>query len=212
MNDDDEVRDAILRHLYEVHRKASSPTSAAIKVSDLHKAMKVLGYKRNVVGGPLDYLLQTGYAVADVEERKFATKGGTMQSAPQRKYKISDKGVDRMQKASLFQQPPTGQHINVTTISGVTVVGDGNVVNTKHADLSQHLTDLRTELLGDSGLSEADKLEVAADIDTISSQLQKPEPDGGLIRTAWTGVERLATGAGAADAAQKIAALIGLLS
>jgi hypothetical protein len=49
---------------------------------------------------------------------------------------------------------------------------------------------------------------VAADIDTIRSQLQKPEPDGGLIRRAWTGVEALATSAGAVDAVAKIAAVI----
>lgn len=184
VNPDDEIRDAILRHLYSVHQKASSPTSAAIKVSDLHKAMKVLGYKRNKIGGPLDYLIQTGHAVEVVEERTYPTKGGTVQSSPQKTYKISDKGVDRVQKASLFQQLPTGRHINVTTISGVTVVGDNNVVSTKYADLSQELSALRTTLLSAHEVAEADKLNVAADIDTIRSQLQKPEPDGGLIRRA----------------------------
>src|SRR5205823_196788 len=131
------------------------------------------------VGGNLDYLIQTGYTVAVTEQRMYPTKGGTMQSSPVRTYKISDKGVDHMEKASLFKQPPTGQQINVTTISGVTVVGDNNVVNTRYADLSHQLGSLRTELLAAPNLSDTDKLNVAADIDTIRSQLQKPDPDGG---------------------------------
>lgn len=211
MNPNDEIRDAILRHLYMVHSKASSPRSAAIKVSALHKAMKDLDYKRTQVGGNLAYLIDAGFVTHVIEERSYPTKGGTMRSAPADSYKISNKGVDRMERASLFQQPPTGQQINVTTINGVTVVGDKNVVNTRYADLSEHLEDLRTQVLSAPQLSERDKLDAAADIDTIRSQLQKPDPDSGLIRRAWAGVERVATASGAADAVQKIAPLIDLL-
>jgi hypothetical protein len=138
MNPNDEIRDAILRYLYEVHSTASSPKTAAVKVSDLHKAMKErCGYKRNQVGGNLDYLIQTGHAVAVTEQRVFTAKGGTTQSSPVTTFKIADKGVDRIERASLFKQEPTGQQVNVTTISGVTVVGDNNVVNTRYADLSR---------------------------------------------------------------------------
>jgi hypothetical protein len=208
VNANDGIRDAILRHLYAVHSKASSPRSAAIKVSDLHKAMKAVGYKRTVVGGNLDYLIQTHHVVEVVEQRTFPTKGGTMQSSPVHKYKIADKGVDRIERASLFKQPPSAQHINVTTISGVTVVGENNVVNTRYADLSQELGSLRDALVASPAVTEADKLDVAADIDTIRSQLQKPQPDPGVIQRAWSGVETLATAAGAAEAVTKIATLI----
>jgi hypothetical protein len=211
MNPNDEIRDAILRHLYSVHAGSSSPRSAAIKVSDLHQAMRELGYKRNVIGGNLDYLIETEYVTEVVENRTYPTKGGTMQSSPVHKYKVSAKGVDRMEKASLFAQQPTGQQINVTTINGVTVVGDKNVVNTRYADLSERLEDLRTLVLASSEVDERNKLDAAADIDTIRSQLQKPNPDPGLIRKAWSGVERVATAAGAADAVQKIVPLIELL-
>jgi hypothetical protein len=173
--------------------------------------MKVLGYKRTVIGGNLDYLIQTGYVAEVVEDRTYRTHGGTMQSSPVYTYKITDQGVDRMERASLFQQPRTGQQVNVTTISGVTVVGDNNVVNTRYVDLSQDLQALRALILAAPDLSER-KLDAAADIDTIRSQLQKPEPDAGLIRKAWTGVERVATVAGAADAVQKIVPLIDLLT
>jgi hypothetical protein len=211
MNPNDEIRDAILRHLYSVHAKAQSPSSAAIKIRELHKAMKVLGYKSTVVGGNLAYLIDTGFVDKVVEERTYRTQGGTMQSSPVTTYKVSAKAVDRMERASLFAQQPTGQQINVTTINGVTVVGDKNVVSTRYTDLSEHLEELRTLVLSSSEISERDKLDAAADIDTIRSQLQKPEPDGGLIRRAWQAVERVATAGGAADAVQKIAPLIDLL-
>jgi hypothetical protein len=208
MNPNDAVRDAILRHLYDVHRQASSPQTAAKKISDIQKAMKALGIQRSQVGGNLDYLIDTGFVVAVVEQRSYPSRGGTVQSSPVRTYKVSHKGVDRMERASLFQQPPTGQHINVTTINGVTVVGDQNVVNTLYTDLSQALTALRADVLASDTLGEEDKLNAVADIDTIQSQLQKPRPNAGLIRQAWTGVEAIATAAGVVEAAERIAGLI----
>ena len=60
MNPNDEIRNAILRYLYEVHEKASSPKTAALKISQLQKAMKErAGYKRNVIGGNLDIMIST---------------------------------------------------------------------------------------------------------------------------------------------------------
>jgi hypothetical protein len=210
MNPNDEVRDAILRHLYAVHEKASSPRSAAIKISELQRAMKEAhGYKRNQIGGNLSYLMSTGHVAEVVENRTYATQGGTIQSSPAITYKITDKGVDRMERGSLFQRPATGQHINVTNINGVTTIGDHNVVNVRYADLSQELSDLRTQLVADVSLDEESKLNAAGDIDTILGQIQKTKPNAGLIREAWRGVEAIATSAGAVDAVHKIAHLVG---
>jgi hypothetical protein len=209
MNPNDEIRDAILRHLYEVHAKAPSPPKAAIKITELQKAMRAQGIKRDQVGGNLDYLLDTGYAVAVVENRTFQTSAGTTQNSASRTYKISHTGVDLIERASLFQQQPTGQQINVTNVGGVTVVGDHNVVSTRYADLSQSLSDLRQQILDTNAITETEKLNAVADIDTIRSQLQKPEPDASLIKRAWQGVEAAATTAGAIDAVTKIATLVG---
>src|SRR4051812_17584659 len=39
VNPNDGTRDAILRRLYQVHEAAKSPRSAAVKVSELHRAL-----------------------------------------------------------------------------------------------------------------------------------------------------------------------------
>ncbi len=64
MNDDDAIRDAILRHLLAVHQSARSPRSAGIKIRDINKAMKALGgYKQHQVAHNFDYLIQKGWEV-----------------------------------------------------------------------------------------------------------------------------------------------------
>lgn len=58
-NPDDLIRDAILRHLFNVHKSARSPAKAGIGIRDLHSALKVShGYKQQEVGNNLDYLVQ----------------------------------------------------------------------------------------------------------------------------------------------------------
>jgi len=39
-NPNDIIRDAILRHLYEIHKKARSPDSTAIGIRDLQRDLK----------------------------------------------------------------------------------------------------------------------------------------------------------------------------
>jgi hypothetical protein len=58
VNPNDATRDAILRHLHAVHEKAKSPRSAAVKISELQKALRPLGLKQQQVGSNLDYLVQ----------------------------------------------------------------------------------------------------------------------------------------------------------
>src|SRR5947199_3055753 len=85
----DEVRDAVLRNLYEVHRRAKSPRSASIGIQDLQKALRLKhGYKQQEVASELDYLLQKGWAVEVVRERTFQTPGGTTRQAERITYKI----------------------------------------------------------------------------------------------------------------------------
>ena len=53
-----------------------------------------------------------------------------------------------MERASLFEQEPTGQQINVTTINGVSVVGDHNVVNTRLLAAVEMIDDLDRQIAG----------------------------------------------------------------
>jgi len=206
----DEVRDAVLRYLYEVHRRAKSPRSASIGIQDLQKALKArYGYKQQEVASDLDYLLQKGWAVEVVQERQFQTPGGTTRQAERVTYKISDLGIDHLQGASMYERPDVRSRVNITNVRGVTVVGDGNVVNASFTDLSRILHDLRTAVLSTSSLDDQTKLNVAADIDTIQTQLQKTEPDRSIMRRAWEGIKAVVTVGELAELGARAASLLG---
>lgn len=53
------------------------------------------------------------------------------------------------------------------------MVGDGNVVNTSFAEVSELFADMRSAVLTLQNLDDEAKLDVIADIDTLQGQLQK---------------------------------------
>jgi hypothetical protein len=207
-NPNDAIRDAILRHLHAVHEKARSPKSAALLISELSKALKTKGYKQQEVASNLDYLVQKGWVKEVVEHRSFTTKAGTTQSAERRTYKISDSGIDRLEAASMYQRSEVASRINITNVRGVTVVGNGNVVNTTFTDLSRVLADLRQAVLEEPTIADDRKLDIAADIDSLEAQLQKPEPKKSIVQMLWSGIAKTAAVGGAIDILSRAAALI----
>ena len=195
-SENDVIRDAILRYLAEVHRKAKSPRSAGVGIRDLHAAMKSkYGFKQNDVGSNLDYLVQRKWAVQVSVPRSFQTPRGTTQQSEKVTYKISDIGIDRLEGASMYERPDLRPHVNITNVRGVTVVGEGNVVNTTFTDLSRVLNDLRTAVLSSPSLDDQAKLNATADIETLQTQLQKPVPDKSIVQKAWAGVQAVTTAA-----------------
>jgi hypothetical protein len=207
-NPHDIARDAILRHLYSVHRKARSPKTAGLKITDLSRALKPAGLKQQEVASNLDYLVQKGWVREVIEKRSFTTPRGTTQQAEKRTYKISDTGIDRLEAASLYAVPAAAAHINISNVHGVTVIGEGNVVNTTFTDLSKVLSDTKAAILDERQLSENAKLDVVADIESLQSQLQKPIPDKSVVQQLWTAIEKVAAVGGAAEFVHKAAQLI----
>jgi hypothetical protein len=159
----------------------------------------------------LDYLIQKGWAVEVVEDRTFQTPRGTMQQAQKVTYKISDAGIDRLEGASMYERPDLRPHVNITNLHGVTVVGDGNLVNASFTELSRTLTELRTAVLAAGSLDDETRLNVASDVDTLQSQLQKTTPDRSIIKRAWQGIQVAVTAGELAELIAKAAALIGPL-
>jgi hypothetical protein len=207
-NPNDEIRDAILRHLYQVHRKAKSPKSAGIGIRDLATELKPAGYKQQQVASNLDYLIQKKWACEVIENRTFTTERGTTQQAEKRTYKISDIGIDHLEAASTYERPDTATKINITNVHGVTVVGDHNVVNTSFTDLSRVLNDMRTAVLNSPKLTDTLKLETVADIDSLQSQLQKPSPIKSVVQALWSGIEKAVTAGGLVELATRAAQLL----
>ena len=213
-NPNDAVRDAILRFLYDKSQSASSPTTACVLVSEIQKAMKAdHGIKRNRVGGNLDYLIQKGWVVEVLEQREVQT-GRTRRINERRTYKISDTGIDLMQHPSLYRrEEKAASYVNIGNVSGVAVVGDGNVVSQQYAALPQKLADFREAVQDEPKLTDEQRLEVLTGLNTMLSHVQSPHPDPTVLTTLWGLVQKAVTAGGAAHLVTEygpgIAALIG---
>jgi hypothetical protein len=208
MNPEDSRRDAILRYLFERHKTTRGIKTIPCGIRDLQKAMKTLhAMSQTEVASNLDYLVQAGWVREVVRERTFKTAKGMELSQEQVKYKISDVGIDHMEAASVFKKPESGTHINITNLRGVTVVGDGNVVNSSFTDLARALDDLDKALAG-SGIEDDRKLEAAADLGTIRSQIGKADPSKSVVATAWASLSKLADVVTLTDAVMRVGALV----
>lgn len=209
VNPEDEKRDNILRFLYERHKKARGIQKIPIGIRDLQSEMK----KRHKMSQPdvasnLDYLIQVGWVRDVVKERMFKTHGGMEVSSEQVKYKISDIGINHLEAGTTFKKPQAASQVNITNIKGVTILGDGNIVNAEFTDLSRALAELDEKIAAARELTDEQKLDAGGDLATIRVQIGKKQPDRSMIRSAWQSLKFLVDVASVADAAVKVAALI----
>lgn len=196
-NPNDAIRDAILRHMYDVNRQSRSPKKAAIGIRDLNKGMKAKhGYKQQEVSSNLIYLIEIGWVSESLEQSSFSTPGGAVRTQEKRSYRISASGIDRLEAASTYERTPASQSVNITNIQGVTVVGDGNVVNTTFTDLAHTLDDIINSITDAPCMTQQDKLEIISDIGSLQSQLQKPNPSKEIVRALWGQISNAVTAAG----------------
>ncbi len=213
MNADDEIRDKLLRFLYERHKTTKGITKIPIGIRDLQSEMKSrYGLKQNEVSSNLDYLVQVGWVREVVKERNFTTAGGMQLSQEQTKYKISDVGINHLEGATVFKRPATFNNINITNVQGVTVVGEGNIVNTSFTDLSRELDELEKGIAVSRELNDAQKLDAISDLSTIRTQIAKQNPNKEIVAKAWESLKGVATIVSLATTAHKVGGLIaGLL-
>lgn len=196
-NPNDQVRDDILRKLYEFHQKSRSPKSAARGIKEIQRELRDIGHKAQVVSHNIDYVVQKGWVIEVIIDRTFKTKEGTVRSAEQTKYKISDVGMDLLETASTFKRSSLPSTVNITNIQGVTVIGEGNVVNTNFTDVSRVLDELKSSFTTSDQLDDSSRLEAVADVESLQSQLQKPRPNLPVVRTLWKALEKAAVTSGA---------------
>jgi len=209
MNPDDDIRDKILRFLYERHKTTKGITKIPIGIRDLQSALKSsYGFKQHEVSSNLDYLIQVGWVKDVVRERSFKTPKGMELSQEQIRYKISDIGINHLEAGTMFRRADSSKNVNITNIHGVTIVGDGNIVNTQFTDLSRALDDLDQAVSQSADLTDAQKLDAAADLSTIRAQIAKQNPDKTIVTIAWKSLEGLATVATLAEAAHRVGELI----
>lgn len=212
MNPNDDLRDKILRFLYDRHQTAKGITAIPIGIQDLRREMKKrYRMKQSELASNLDYLIQVGWVRPEVKSRSFVTPGGMVLPREQTKYKISEVGINHLEDASMFKKPQTASHVNITNVQGVTVLGDGNVVNAKFTEVSSALDELDQAIADSRQLTDEQKLDAAGDLSTIRAQVAKKNPDSSLIRGAWNGLKALPVLGNAMEAIQKVGKLLSSL-
>jgi len=203
----DEIRELVLKFLFSKYKKSRSVSGAGVGRREIKQALKEKGLKEQEIAGNLYYLIQSGWVE---EERKTfpITRGGGTIKAETVSYRITDKGINHFEGPSKFQRAQKLAGINITNIQGVTVVGDGNYVYNQYSNLYRSLDLLGEEIRQTDTLSDEEKLNYQAEIETIKSQLLKPNPDRSILRTAWNVLKGVATVGGVVSALEKVRALI----
>jgi len=210
MNADDERRDQILRFLYERHRSSRGPAKIPIGIRDLNKEMKSRhDMRQQDVSANVDYLLESGWVREVIKDRSFKTAKGMEVSQEQVKFKITESGISRMEAGTVFQRPKSMSTVNITNIRGLTIVGDGNVVNSDFTDAARALSELDAAIAAATDLSPEQKVETAADVATIRTQVAKRSPSKEIIGAAWASLRFLATVNSVMTLYQRVAGLLG---
>lgn len=207
----DEIRELILKYLYETHQKARSLKSARKKISDIKRELKKYGLKESEIVSNLDFLVQAKWIMVEKEEIQIQTPKGFKRTQKTDYFKISDTGINYFQGSSKFQRVEKSYSgINITNIQGVITLGDNNiVVNKLYLDLYRELSLLSEAIRKSNQLTDEEKLNYTSEIETIKAQLSKTEPDRGIISSAWNKLEKLSTIAGISSLFEKVAKLIG---
>lgn len=207
-----DIRRIMLRYFYYRNKNATSARGkkgSAVKISNVKKELKAShGLTQQEVQSNLTYLMSQGWVEEDTIEKSFTAPGGTVIPSSTSYYRITAAGIDKIEGPSEFTMPKFhGIRIEATGQNIITL-GDGNQINAQFNELGSALAELR-KAITESHATEADKLALVADIDTIQSQLAKPTPNKRIIAAAWETVKTAATIDGCVGLVKKVAGLIG---
>jgi hypothetical protein len=172
---------------------ARGKKGAAVRISDVKRELKASqGLTQQEVQSNLTYLLNQGWVEEETVEKSFTARGGTVIPSATNFYKITAAGIDKIEGPGEFTMPKFHGIKIEATGQNIITVGDGNQVNAQFGDLGKALAKLRAGVT-ESSAPEADKLAVVADIETIQSQLAKPQPNHGIVSAAWSAIKSVAT-------------------
>jgi hypothetical protein len=213
---DDEVREIILRYLYERNKNATSrrgkTTGAAVTISVMRAELKArCGLSGQQVHSNLTYLESQGWVEDQPVTKSVMTSSGGLIPSTTSYFIITAAGIDRMGGPSVFTRDRfEGIKIEATGQNIITL-GDGNQVNARFQALGESLAELRNAIKESRKLNETQKMELVVDVDTLQTQLGRPTPNRELIAGLWDGINRAASIAGLADAAAKVGGFLASL-
>jgi hypothetical protein len=208
----DKIRAIMLQYFYDRNQNATSARGKrgfAIRISDIRKELKAShNLKQKDVVANLNYLMSQGWIEEEQIQKSVPLPSGTIIPQATSYYKITAVGIDKIEGPGEFTIDKfKGIKIEATGQNIITV-GDGNQVNAQYEDAASSLIDLKQTLLGTDSLTEEQKLDAVADIDSIESQLAKAEPNQTAIQGAWEGVKKLDTVLGLTEKVGKVAGFL----
>jgi hypothetical protein len=184
----DEVRQKILAYLSDCRKKARGLDSLMASSSDIKKAMAKFAINQNETIQNLDYLVQHGWVDEKIIQRPFTTPKGIEIPNEKHLFGLSAIGMKYIEGESEFDRTSVFSGINITNIGGVTVVGNNNVVRNEFVDIVRIFNQMEGMVKMTDQLSEEQKLDVQADIQTIKSQLSKANPSKDILEKAMNGI------------------------
>lgn len=178
----------MLEYFHNRNKNATSSRGkrgSAIKISDIKRELKLsANLSQKQVQSNLTYLISQGWVEERSIEKSFSSPSGTVFPSTTSYYQITAAGIDKIEGPGEFTNPKF-QGIKIeATGQNIITVGDGNQINSKFGEIGEALSQLRSIILG-SPVSESEKMNLVADVDTIQSQLAKTDPNPSIIKSAW---------------------------
>jgi hypothetical protein len=206
-----EIRTIMLRYFYDRNKNATSSRGmkgSSVKISDVKRELKASHrLSQQEVQSNLTYLISQGWVKEDSVEKSYTAPGGTIIPSTTNFYTITAPGIDKIEGPGEFTMPKFHDIRIEATGQNIITLGDGNQIDARFGDLGRALADLRNAITT-SQAPESTKLEFVADIDTIQSQLAKPEPTPSIIKAAWEVVKGAAATNGCTTLVSKVAGLL----
>jgi len=204
----DQVREDVLKYLYDRYKKSRSVKKQAASISEIKKALKPKGYKEQDITGAISFLIDRGWIKEIREKTKFFIKN-RLTEREKITYRISDVGITHFEGPSKFTSLNKFSGISITNIQGVTVVGNNNVVRTEYLNLFNALEEIGDCIRSSDKLSDNEKMDLQNDLETIKNQLGKSVPNKIIIKTAWESIkDKLSKIPELADKVTKVLSLI----
>ncbi len=189
---EDEIRKIILNYFYKIHKKASFPKQAKKLVREIKSDLKDKLEGKEIVRN-LQYLVDTGFIIKEIEETKFTSRQGTTRTNKKEFYRCGDKAVNYFEGISKFQKVDKSiSGINLGDVHGVVniISGDNNIiVNENYQTLYKELDNLIQLIKLSNELTSEEKLQHISDVETIQTQIKKKKPIKEIVSVAWKSLQ-----------------------
>jgi len=159
--------------------------------------------KQLEVDSNLDHLIQGFCVGAEVKSRPFLTAGAKYCPRTDERQDFRF-GINHPKAASMFKRQQAESQVAVTVVQCVTVMGHGNFVHAKFAELSSVLDELDQAIAESRRLTDEKKQDARGDISAIRAQFAKKNPSPFVIRGAWEGVKALPVLGNSVDYVSKV--------